>query len=60
MYDCMLNQINCALKIERENYDKSTVNIYGFKGNGSDYIKSHALSLRTDGLYYNDKKLAFA
>ena len=60
MYDCMLNQINCALKIERENYDKSTVNIYGFKGNGSDYIKSPALSLRTDGLYYNDKKLAFA
>lgn len=60
MYDCMLNQINCALKIERENYDRSTVNIYGFKGNGSDYIKSPALSLRTDGLYYNDKKLAFA
>ena len=59
MYDCMLNQIDCALKIKRENYDTSTVSIYGFKGNGTDYITSPALSLRTDGLYYNGKKLAF-
>lgn len=59
LYNPATQQIECALKVKRENYDTSTVTIYGTKQYGSDYITSPALSLRTDGLYYNGKKLAF-
>ena len=55
MYDCMLNQINCAIKIKRN--DNAIVSIYGVR----ESLNSPALTLgNTDGyLYYNGNKLAF-
>ena len=55
MYDCMLNQINCAIKIKRN--DNAIVSIYGVR----ESLNSPALTLgSTDGyLYYNGNKLAF-
>lgn len=55
MYDCMLNQINCAIKIKRN--DNAVVSIYGVR----ESLNSPALTLGcSDGyLYYNGNKLAF-
>ena len=58
-YDDINEQVECAIKIKRENYTTSTVTIYGFKEYNSSFITSPGLSLRTDGLYYNGKKLAY-
>ena len=58
-YDDINKQVECAIKIKRENYTTSTVTIYGFKEYNSSFITSPGLSLRTDGLYYNGKKLAY-
>lgn len=60
LYSQQSKQIECAIKVKRENYETSTVTLYGFKQYGSEYITSPGLSLRTDGLYYNGKKLAYA
>ena len=59
LYNDITNLIECAIKIKRENYSTSTVTIYGFQQDNSGYITSPGLSLRTDGLYYNGKKLAY-
>lgn len=55
MYDCILDQIECAVKIRRN--DNAVVSIYGIRGGST----SPALTLgNSDGnLYYNGKKLAF-
>lgn len=60
LYDPTNERIHCSLKIERNDNTNGVISIYGFKQSGKTYTTSPALELRSDGVYYNGQKLAFA
>ena len=60
LYDPENKQVHCSVKIERNNNTNGVITIYGFKQSGKTYATSPALELRSDGVYYGNKKLAFA